>query len=497
MTQQPENQQPVQPLTMKERFYLEILKRGGKLPPGAKMPPIPEGYPALQPAPQPAPAPRVRANPYETFGPGVETGAQAWESNRKKEEKKEENKETKRESGASAGRGRPAPSFNEKRRRHLVTVPLNRFEMTAPDWVVRCPSGAGLLPTGLSMLVGDPGAGKSTLIRALVSSLSTGKGPFPVDKPTATLFLAWEDDVSSGILPHVVACGGDASRVHLLREVRDDHGDTALWTPTPDHIDLLRDYLTGFQEVRLVVVDVLSSLLALGGVDSSGSEEVRRLLDPLHRMGQESGVAVLLLHHQNKRVGEKALVRVAGSVQVTGTARLVWLLASDPADPGLRQLAPVKCNLPGRSRGFAFREVPVGRDEVARLAAKVGTPVPDNLPDYLFRRLEIAEGEPVSAEELLGGLAEPRETVGDRADEWLEATLAGNRGEIAVCALAKLAREQGLGDKALAGAKARLKSAGKIRYQKRDDGWWVLSHHWELIALTNAQFPSPSPGVDL
>ncbi|MCE2805163.1 MAG: AAA family ATPase, partial [Gemmataceae bacterium] len=236
MTQQPENQQPVQPLTMKERFYLEILKRGGKLPPGAKMPPIPEGYPALQPAPQPAPAPRVRANPYETFGPGVETGAQAWESNRKKEEKKEENKETKRESGASAGRGRPAPSFNEKRRRHLVTVPLNRFEMTAPDWVVRCPSGAGLLPTGLSMLVGDPGAGKSTLIRALVSSLSTGKGPFPVDKPTATLFLAWEDDVSSGILPHVVACGGDASRVHLLREVRDDHGDTALWTPTPDHI---------------------------------------------------------------------------------------------------------------------------------------------------------------------------------------------------------------------------------------------------------------------
>jgi len=66
-----------------------------------------------------------------------------------------------------------------------------------------------------------------------------------------------------------------------------------------------------------------------------------------------------------------------------------------------------------------------------------------------------------------------------------------------VCALAKLAREQGLGDKALAGAKARLKSAGKIRYQKRDDGWWVLSHHWELIALTNAQFPSPSPGVDL
>ena len=485
MTQQPENQQPAQPLTMKERFYLEILKRGGKLPPGAKMPPIPEGYPALQPAPQPAPAPRVRANPYETFGPGVETGAQAWESNRKKEEKKEENKETKRESGASAGRGRPAPSFNEKRRRHLVTVPLNRFEMTAPDWVVRCPSGAGLLPTGLSMLVGDPGAGKSTLIRALVSSLSTGKGPFPVDKPTATLFLAWEDDVSSGILPHVVACGGDASRVHLLREVRDDHGDTALWTPTPDHIDLLRDYLTGFQEVRLVVVDVLSSLLAMGGVDSTGAEEVRRVLDPLHRLGQETGVAILLVHHQNKRVGEKALTRVAGSVQVTGTARLVWLLAADPQDPSLRRLAAVKSNLPGRSQGFAFREVATDREQFFQRVKQMGLKAPSNLPECLLRRLEVVDTAPVSVEDLTArgadsGTANPV--------FWLKTALAAHAGEIATGDLAKLANSEGISERGLEAAKTQLKREGSVRYEKRSTGWWVVSSAREQIQKVQELF---------
>ncbi|MFM8932248.1 MAG: AAA family ATPase [Gemmataceae bacterium] len=487
---------PNRPLTMKERYFQEILRIGGKLPPNAQprvrprqapfgSTPVPG--PAVPPAVPSAPLMREPVPPPPASVPVASKLAAPAVPPRQPAEKR---------SGNVVPRARPTGSFTGGNR-FLKTQRLSQVDMSAPVWVVRCPKGDGLLPAGLSVLVGDPGAGKSTLIRALVANLSTGKGPFGAMEPAGTLFLTWEDDESSGILPHLVACGGNPGMVHMLRGVGDLNGDENPWVPTPGNLELVRAYLEAHSEVRLVVVDVLSSLLALGGVDSSGSEEVRRLLDPLHRMGQEMGVAVLLLHHQNKRVGERALVRVAGSIQVTGTARLVWLLAADPSDPGLRQLALVKCNLPGKSRGFAFRETPVERAEVAGLAAKIGKPLPAHLPDNLFRRLEIVESESVSAEDLLKGQVDPRHCNGFMADDWVLATLAGNRGEMPVSEMARLARDEGVGDKALAAAKTRLKAEGKIRYQKRDGAWWILNPDRDLIALGEKGFPSASTGVDL
>ena len=192
----------------------------------------------------------------------------------------------------------------------------------------------------------------------------------------------------------------------------------------------------------------------------------------------------------NKRVGERALVRVAGSVQVTGTARMVWLLAADPDDPSVRQLAAVKCNLAGKSAGFAFREQSADRHEVNQWAHKLGMVIPDNLPDYLFRKLEVAESQPVSAEDLLKGILETTEGSAEKCDEWLLATLAGNRGEITSLDLSREAKSQGIAERALAVCKTRLKAEGVVRYEKRNGAWWVVSKNRDLAQAADEVFDS-------
>ena len=220
----------------------------------------------------------------------------------------------------------------------LQTEPLSQVKPVPVQWVVRAPDGGGLLPSGLVIFVGDPGAGKSTITRQIISSVTTGAGDFEAE-PGEVLILYWEDDEASDILPHVLACGGDPRRVHLTRGITSDIGDSQAFAPV--HLGLVREHLEKNPNIKLVVIDVLASMTSSGGRDSHNGEDIRGILDPLHKLGQELGVAILLLHHQNKRVGESALTRIGGSVQIAGTARLVWLIASDPDQPEIRRLAEV------------------------------------------------------------------------------------------------------------------------------------------------------------
>lgn len=272
----------------------------------------------------------------------------------------------------------------------LKTELLSTVKATPVQWVCRAPDGKGLLPAGLSIIVADPGIGKSTLVRAIMASMTTGAGHFQTE-PGEVLVLIWEDCESSLILPNLLAAGGDPRKVHLLRGIESDIGTDGAWHP--QQLGLIREFLEKHPDTRMIVVDVLASLSALGGRNSDRGEDVRGLLDPLHKLGLELGVAVCVLHHQNKRVGESAMTRVSGSVQISGTSRLVWAVGIDPDDPEIRRVACVKSNIPGRcEHGFAFKEVATDRGQTEAWAKSCGVNLPPELEDDVFRRLEIVTG---------------------------------------------------------------------------------------------------------
>ena len=63
----------------------------------------------------------------------------------------------------------------------------------------------------------------------------------------------------------------------------------------------------------------------------------------------------LIVHHMNKAIGQKAINRAVGSVDIVGAARSVLLVArTDREHPDERILAQVKCNVGPTGSAIVF-----------------------------------------------------------------------------------------------------------------------------------------------
>src|SRR5437660_11349850 len=228
-------------------------------------------------------------------------------------------------------------------------------ETSGPGAVLRCFSDIapkplrwvwpGRIPLGkLTLLVGDPGLGKSLLTAGIASCVSRGAS-FPdgarCDSGSAILLSA-EDDPGDAIRPRLDAAGADVSRVHILDAVRVQLTDGSLTEKSfnlETDIALLEGVLREHPDVRLIVIGPISAYL--GGTDSHSNAEVRGLLSPLAALAAKYGVAVLAVTHLRKSAGA-AIYRAISSIAFAAASRAVWAVACDPEDEERRLLVPGK-----------------------------------------------------------------------------------------------------------------------------------------------------------
>jgi hypothetical protein len=284
------------------------------------------------------------------------------------------------------------------------TETLDKIRPVPVRWIVRAPDGKGFLPAGLAVISGDPGMGKSTLIRAVMAQVTSGQGPFQVDGQGDVLIVVAEDDESSIVLPHILSCGGDPRRIHCLRTTQ--QGPKGTVKPEPE--DLLRSWLDGHPETKLVVFDVLASWASSLGKDLNKGQDCRAILDPLNRIGQDRGMAMAVLHHLTKGSGS-ALNKVSGSQQIAATARCVWIVGENPNDPDIRTVASTKGNIPGRSKGFNYREELLEGAQVKERALSYGITFDGEFEPDTFKRLITVDGPVGTADEIATGYAKTEE----------------------------------------------------------------------------------------
>jgi putative DNA primase/helicase len=231
----------------------------------------------------------------------------------------------------------------------------------------------GRIPLGkLTLLIGDPGLGKSLLTVDVVSHLTRATS-FPdgaACESGSAILLSAEDDAADTIRPRLDAAGAEVSRVHVLEAVRVQLTNGSLTERTfnlETDIAALEGALQEHPEVRLIVIDPLSAYL--GGVDSHSNAEVRGMLAPLVALAARFGVAVLCVTHLRKSAGA-AIYRAISSIGFAAAARAVWAVAPDPEDGDRRLLLAVKQNLSASASGLAFRIET--EDNVPRLAWEPG-----------------------------------------------------------------------------------------------------------------------------
>jgi putative DNA primase/helicase len=215
----------------------------------------------------------------------------------------------------------------------------------------------------LHILAGAPGTGKTTIALALAATITCG-GRFPDFTPAdAGDVLIWsgEDDPKDTLVPRLIACGADVSRVHFIHGVNDFDGRRS-FDPAYD-IQLLRDKILEMRvPIKLVIIDPIVSAVA---GDSHKNAEVRRDLQGIVDLAQHRNCAVVGISHFSKgTAGQNPIERVTGSLAFGALSRVVFAAAKlEENGVGGRIFKRAKSNIGPDSGGFHYKLKQVELDD--------------------------------------------------------------------------------------------------------------------------------------
>ena len=181
---------------------------------------------------------------------------------------------------------------------------------TAVDWL-----WYPYIPFGkITMIQGDPGCGKSTLMMSIISAVSNGSvapDGRKLKKPMHVIYQCSEDGLSDTIKPRLTAAGADCANVAFLDEEIN-------WVTLND--DSVRRAIADFN-AKLLVIDPIQAYL--GEADLASASGMRKVLRQLSSWAAMYDCAVVLIGHLNKKQNSKELYRSLGSIDLVATARSV------------------------------------------------------------------------------------------------------------------------------------------------------------------------------
>ena len=290
------------------------------------------------------------------------------------------------------------------------------------------------IPYGkITIIQGDPGEGKTTLVLHLAAALTQGRqlGSEEVSEPVTVIYQTAEDGLADTIKPRLLAADADCSKVLVI-----DESEKCISMTDNRLENAIRQ-----TNAKLVILDPIQAYLG-ADVDMHRANEIRPVMKHLGDLAEKYGCAIVLIGHMNKAAGVKASYRGLGSIDFAAAARSVLIVARDRDNPKNRVVVQVKSSLAPEGKPIAFEL--------------------DSVHGFLF----IGEYE-VDPNELLAGTGGKKKAK--VAEELLISALM--QGETSQQKILERAKELGISKRTLDQAK---KSLG-VESRKKQDGWyWYL-----------------------
>lgn len=207
------------------------------------------------------------------------------------------------------------------------------------------------IPYGkLTIIQGDPGDGKTTMVLNLAAKLSKGEAldeNMKVTEPVNVIYQTAEDGLADTVKPRLELAGADCERIIVI-----DESDKSL-----SMVDERLEQAIVRTGARLLILDPIQAYLG-GGMDMNRANEARDMTKKLGALAEKTKCAIIPIGHMNKASGNKAAYRGMGSIDFFAVARSVLLVGRVEGESNTRAVVQIKNNLAafGHPKAFALSE---------------------------------------------------------------------------------------------------------------------------------------------